>query len=340
MKFSNRFLELPKPAVIALCFLTIFVIGISDYFTKWEVSLFIFYGFPIFGMAWHIDRRWGIVAGLACAIVWYFANLDTHPFTTTAGYVWATVNRMVYFIFTAIGGAAMRQQREENRARLAAMARTRELEQEIVRVSEREQIRIGQDLHDSLCQNLVAIDCAAACLKSDLEAQQRPEAREAASIQKMLRDAVLEARGIARGISPLPMDSESLPAAVNELAETSRQIRRVPISVKVSGAIDVPDPHDALHIYRIVQEALSNALRHSNATQIVITLDQEGADLSVSISDNGSGLPASGIHAHGMGLHTMRYRAQLLGTTLQTIRNPEGGTTISFKVSLSHERKS
>ena len=107
---------------------------------------------------------------------------------------------MAYFLFVAIGGAAMKAQREEMRARLEAMVRARELEQEIVRVSEHEQMRIGQDLHDGLCQNLVAIDCALACLKSDLEGKRLPETEAAEVIRRMLKEAFVEARSLARGI--------------------------------------------------------------------------------------------------------------------------------------------
>jgi signal transduction histidine kinase len=85
----------------------------------------------------------------------------------------------------AIGGAALRNQREEVRARMGAMMRAWVLEQEIVKVSEREQMRIGQDLHDGLCQYLAAVDCAAACLKADLKARALPEAAAAGAIQPM-----------------------------------------------------------------------------------------------------------------------------------------------------------
>ena len=94
----------------------------------------------------------------------------------------------------------MKAQREEMRARLDAMVRARELEYEIARVSEHEQMRIGQDLHDGLCQNLVAIDCALACLKSDLEGKRLPETEAAEVIRRMLKEAFVEARSLARGI--------------------------------------------------------------------------------------------------------------------------------------------
>ena len=192
MKVADTILEQPKWAVFSAAILLIAGIGYLDYMTEFGLSFFIFYGVPIFTIAWLGERTAAVVIAVASGVIWYLANLPTHPYTTHEAYVWASVNRAAYFVFVAIGGAAMRAQREEARAKVEAVTRARELEQELVRVSEHEQLRIGRDLHDGLCQNLAAIDCAAACLKADLESSASPEVAMATTIQKMLRDAVTE----------------------------------------------------------------------------------------------------------------------------------------------------
>ncbi len=173
----------------------------------------------------------------------------------------------------------MKSQRDEIRARMEAMTRARALEQEIVRVTEREQMRIGQDLHDGLCQNLAAIDCAAACLKSDLESRAVPEAAAAGNIQKLLQEAIVEARNLARGISPVHMDAENLPAALEDLVASANRATQAAITFAVRGQITIGDTQTAIHLYRIAQEALRNAVRHSGAGQVAVGVERRGAAL-------------------------------------------------------------
>jgi signal transduction histidine kinase len=253
--------------------------------------------------------------------------MGSHPYRTTSGYAWASINRLAYFIFVAIGGTALHNQREEMHARLRAMQRAQALEHEIVRVSEREQMRIGQDLHDGLCQQLAAIDCAAACLKADLETEERPEARAADTIQQMLRDAMLEARSLARGISPVHSDADDLPAVLEELAEKTNQAGVAATTFIQTGDVQRLEPQTALHLYRIAQEAVRNALKHAEASRIEIEL-QGSPSLKVSVADNGRGF-AVRPSSKGMGVGTMRYRARLIGADLRITQRDGGGTLVT-----------
>lgn len=308
------------------------LIGYADYITDWEWSLFVFYAFPILLFARRGDLRLAILTAMLCGIAWFWANQNSHPYRTTSGYAWASLNRLAYFVFVAIGGTALHNQREEMRARLRAMQRAQALEHEIVRVSEREQMRIGQDLHDGLCQQLAAIDCAAACLKADLETEARPEARAADTIQQMLRDAVLEARSLARGISPVHADADDLPAVLEELAEKTNQTEAVTATFTQIGEVQRMDPQTALHLYRIAQEAVRNALKHAQASRIEIEL-QEGASLKVSVTDNGRGFTRTST-SKGMGVGTMRYRARLIGAALDIAQRDGGGTIVTCTLPL------
>lgn len=302
------------------------LIGYADYVTDWEWSLFIFYALPILLFTRRGELRLALVAAVLCGVAWFCANWASHPYRTASGYTWASVNRLAYFIFVAIGGTALHNQREEMRARLLALQRAQALEHEIVRVSEREQMRIGQDLHDGLCQQLAAIDCAAACLKSDLENEARPEAQAADVIQQMLRDAVLEARSLARGISPVHADAEDLPAVLEELAEKTNQAGPAATTFTQVGDVQRLEPQTALHLYRIVQEAVRNALKHAQASRIEIALEERDS-LKVSVADNGCGF-AVRRSSKGMGVGTMRYRARLIGGELHIGQGADGGTLV------------
>lgn len=335
MKIADTVLALPKQWLVSASITLIAVIGWLDYVTEFGLSFFIFYGVPIFVIGWLGLRNTAIVIALASGLIWYLANLPTQPYETHQAYIWASANRAAYFVFVAIGGAAIRAQREESRAKIEALTRARELEQEIVRVSEREQMRIGQDLHDGLCQNLVAIDCAAACLKADLEAQASPGAGMAAVIQKMLRDCVVEARKVARGIFPVQVDAAGLSAALHELVATTNQLRQTSATFETHGEIRIENPEVAMHLYRIAQEALSNALRHAGAGSVTIDLSQHGSRLTMTIADDGCGFGSREQTSAGMGLNTMRYRAQQLGADLAIVSDSAGGTMVRCALDLS-----
>lgn len=303
------------------------IIGVADYFTDWEWSMFIFYAIPILVFANKGSLKLALVTAILCGVVWHVANMASHPYRTTAGYTWASFSRMVYFIFVAIGGTALRKQREEMRARLEASQRARALEHEIVRVSEREQMRIGQDLHDGLCQQLAAIDCAAACLRADLETQDRPEASAAEAIQKMLKDAVLEARSLARGISPVHADAEDLPAVMEELTASANLADGIEATFTQEGTEPSLPPQTSLHVYRIAQEAVRNAIKHAGCSRIDIRLRQTAETLEVSVMDDGKGFVEK-TNVKGMGVGTMRYRARLIGAELIMERPESGGTKV------------
>jgi len=328
MTFSAALHAQPKALIFLEALVLVLVIGILDSVGGWDVSMFLFYALPILLVVWFCDRRSAILCALICGVVWFWAKKENHPYATSPAYLWATFNRLAYFLFVAIGGAAMKNEREENRARMEALTRARDLEQEIVRVSEHEQMRIGQDLHDGLCQTLVAIDCAAACLKADLEARSLPEADAAAVLQKLLKGAVLEARGLARGIFPVQMDAQGLPTALEELVATTNRSRQLVATLELDGDVGVHDPQVAMHLYRIAQQALSNVLTHAHASQVTVRLSRQGDWLTMSVTDDGCGFLQTESLPRGMGLRTMRYRARLISGELAVETDPSRGTQI------------
>jgi signal transduction histidine kinase len=328
VKLADVFPTQTKAVVAVEALVLSLLIGYVDYRTAWETSLFIFYAAPIFLMSWYGDRRSGILFAILSGIIWFVANYEANPYETQEGYAWATFNRVIYFIFVAIGCTAIRLQREESRAKIEAMTRARELEQELVRASEREQMRIGQDLHDGVCQSLAAIDCATECLRAELEGVSPPQAEAAGAIQKMLRDTMVEARNLARGLFPVPIDAHGLLAAVQDLVTSANRQRQISVKLSAPGEIHIRDRGMAMHLFRIAQEALNNAVRHAEARNITVTLRQENGRLLLSVEDDGRGLPTTVESSTGMGLRTMRYRAQLIGATLTVGTRPAGGTSI------------
>ena len=189
------------------------------------------------------------------------------------------------------------------------------LEQEVLEIIGAEQRRIGQDLHDGLCQHLAGIEFRAAVVADQLAAV--PEAqREILKISELIREGARQARMLSRGLSPVSLEAEGLMSALAELAESAGDLFGNCCRFKCPKPVGVPDNVVATHLYRIAQEAISNAARHGRAKSIVVALDKTSDGIQLSIRDDGCGFPVVPSCAGGMGLHIMRYRAELIGATL------------------------
>jgi two-component system, LuxR family, sensor kinase FixL len=203
------------------------------------------------------------------------------------------------------------------------------LEKEILEISEREQRRIGQDLHDGLCQHLAGIELMSQVLEQKLARRSKAAAARAGDIAKNVRDAIGHTRLLARGLSPVTLESEGLMSALQELALNTEKIFHVTCRFDCHPPVLVSDYPAATHLFRLAQEAVSNALKHGKAKRIFIRLKEERGRLALSIVDNGSGIPAQIPKSKGMGLRIMQSRAGMIGGTLAIERNAVGGTSVT-----------
>jgi signal transduction histidine kinase len=309
------------------------IIGWLDYATGSELSLFALYGVPIFMAVWYGSWRSGILLAVACTVIWWFANREESTFTTWWGYHMAAASRFILFVMVAVASGLLKAKQKADQARIEALERTRELEQEIVRVSEREQRRIGQDLHDGLCQHLAAIGCAAKSLADDLQKCQHPEVSAAQEIEQLIKKAVVEARDLARGMFPVQMDAAGLCAALEGLAATTSRLTSADVTFAEVGEAHVADAATAMHLYRIAQESVANAIKHAAPHQVSITLEGAEDSLRLRVEDDGSGLFREPTIVSGMGLRTMAYRARLIGATLEIQERHGSGTRVLCELS-------
>jgi signal transduction histidine kinase len=311
----------------ALTYLTL--IAAIDLVTTWQFSMFIFYCLPVYLVAAYFPKKTALGFVCLAAILSTIAAYDSIPVRGLGGYVWSAINRLGGLFFASACGISLRNSREEMQRRYEALQRTQELEREIVRVGELEQQRIGQDLHDGVCQTLAALDCAAQCLKLDLDNDGSPRTGLATEIQRQLSAATLEARNMARGIFPVSISADTLPDALQDLVTTMDGLFNGTIGFERDEDIVVHDAVEAMHLYRITQEALSNAMRHANATHIGVEVRQNEHQLAISVTDNGCGSAIQDLkRPNGMGWHTMRYRANLLGAELSLRTEPGHGTEV------------
>ena len=211
-------------------------------------------------------------------------------------------------------------------------ARLAEREGQILEISDREQARIGQELHDGLCQQLVSLAFDANSLERQLSAESRAEAQVAKRLSHYLDQAITEARQVSRGLFPVRLEVEGLPSALEELARTTRERFHVKCRFEANqGAFPDAQPI-ATHLYRIAQEAVSNALKHSQATSIAIRLGAQAQQLELQVEDNGIGIPHGSVqNCKGMGIHIMEYRARSIGGRL-TMEPGSSGTVVSCRV--------
>ncbi len=202
------------------------------------------------------------------------------------------------------------------------------LEREVLAASSREQRRIGRDLHDGLGQHLTGILCLSSGIACTLSEKGLSEAEDAAEIGRMVKQAINQTRALAKGLSPVVLEANGLEAALGELA--LHVVKIFGISCVFEGRVygGLGDAGVSEELYRIAQEAVSNAVKHSQAEQIVMTLESNESGTVLTVKDDGIGIPGGDWQSKGMGLRNMVYRARMIGATLEIRRNPSGGTAI------------
>lgn len=331
MNLSSAFKKQAAHWIFSEMVMAILCVGYVDYASGYSVSLFIFYGAPIFAVAWFCSKRHGILAALIAGIIWWWADVMTdHPYDYNWQQAWETGVRLGFFIFVARVGALLRAHTLMAQTRIALLEHSQRLEREIIAISEREQRRIGQDLHDGICQYLAALGCAAASLESDLSQRHlAAEAHVAGDLAKFLQNAVIQTRDLARGLVPLQMDETSLALALENLADSVTRLQGISCTFALNGSLAAFDETRAMHLYRIAQEAINNATKHGRAGRIALSLQANGGATTLSITDDGVGISKTKSSKDGIGLSIMSYRARLTGGELQIDEPEEGGTIVS-----------
>ncbi|MCE9518071.1 MAG: PAS domain S-box protein [Verrucomicrobia bacterium] len=211
----------------------------------------------------------------------------------------------------------------------------KDLEQKILELSEEEQRRIGQDIHDDLCQQLSAIGCLAQVVQQKLRHAGNEDAANLSEVVHLVSQANARAREMSRGLVPVVLESEGLMSALGELTNGTEKIFRVSCRFWCDKPVLVRDNKIAVQLYRIAQEAMGNAIKHSHADRIELSLSAADGQIVLRIRDNGVGIPdhAPG-RGTGLGLLTMTHRAKMLGGRLTVGPDETGGTEVVCSVPL------
>ena len=202
------------------------------------------------------------------------------------------------------------------------------MEKEILEISNREQQRLGHDLHDGVCQQLAAIAYRTHILARHLKETDAAESAEASDISNLINESLVQTRTVARGLFPVRLEEDGLSAAVEELTAGIGKLYNIKCVFSSNGALPTLHSSVAMHLHFIAQEAIMNAAKHSRASLINVRLAKENNDLVLSVQDNGVGFQVSERDHDGMGIGIMRYRAKVIGAVLELIAQPEQGTRI------------
>ena len=202
------------------------------------------------------------------------------------------------------------------------------LEKSILEISEKEKGRIAQDLHDGLGQHLTGVAFLSKVLERKLIEKSVPDAYDAAKIARLVNEAINQTRELARGLLPVQSGSKGLMSALRHLASEVEELFDISCRFRVDEDVSIRNSDLATHLYRIAQEAVTNAIKHGQSRQIFIGLSHRPGKVILSIQDDGSGFTNRLKNKEGMGIRTMNYRANMIGASLDIQKNPTGGTVV------------
>src|SRR5664280_463982 len=212
----------------------------------------------------------------------------------------------------------------------------KQLEKEVIDISERERLKIGYELHDDLGQHLIGIDVMTKVLTNKLETISPDNALYASDINKLVKEAIEKTRRLARGLCPVLLTSLGLESSLEELAGNTSNIFNISCVFNCPRHIPIEDNTLATHLYYVAKESIHNAIEHGKSSKIWIEFLNNNGNISLSILDNGIGIKDTS-KATGIGLRIMNYRARMIGASLRIESDPGGGTLVTC--TFTQERK-
>jgi len=334
-----KFLEGLSPAAlfVPLAALT----GISafvDYIIGTDTTLTVIYMFPIGIAAWFLGTRIAYGFAVVSSVLGVGGDiLGGAYYSTSLVPVWNVASRCAIFVLAVELIVALRDlhydleaRAEERAAKLTSEIEARErLELELLNISEREQRRVGHDIHDSLCQYLTGTALAGQVLAHNLISQNSPQAGNAARVVELIESSITLARNLASGLNTVRLSTDGLMESLESYAASTCDLFKISCRFECPLPVPVNDTETAEHLYRIAQEAVNNAIKHGQSKNVLIRLDASEDGILLEIVDDGKGLPPAPLMGKGMGLRIMSYRAERIGAQFSIRRHDKVGTIVS-----------
>lgn len=328
----------PRPWVaILIGAVVILGIGSVDMMVTPQLGSAFFYLLPVLYVSRHASWK----AAVGCAVLACLVSLNADIITERPGtpvtlpFANAALRLGVLLIVVRLVDSlrslndSLEARVRDRTARLEAEVKERlKLENHILEIRETEQARIGQDIHDGLCQHLVATAFSTSMLQRKLEERDSREVADAAKIVGLIDDAITQARDVAKGLYPVRLDEAGLETALLALANGASKRAGLRCSVNVAEVPSALSEGTAVQLYRIAQEAVNNTLKHSDATELDIEFESALGSFDLRVRDNGKGMREGARSEEGMGLHIMEYRAKAIGAKLEIAPNNGRGVTV------------
>jgi signal transduction histidine kinase len=319
-----------KISGILISFGLLATVGLVDYATGYKLTFFLFYLLPILFALKRVGQAFAFVVSMMSIVVWLLANMAAgEHYDDLLTPAWNMGIRLAIFLMTIILVSArdelqvlVRQRTEKLRQEINER---RQLEKQLLEIAECEQRRIGHDLHDSLGQHLTATALAGKVLAKKLADKSLTESAAANRLVDLMEESIEITRKLARSLHPVELEADGLAIALQNLANNISKAFGVVCRFESSGSMALAGVELEVQLYRIAQEAVSNAIRHGRARQIVIALATSGKNILLTVTDDGIGLAADARAKKGMGLHIMDYRARMVGATFDVQNLPAGG---------------
>jgi len=347
-RVQSRIFRLPLITAVLVTFLLETVVGTADYYAPYQYVFTIFYLIPILFSEWYINAWFAVFISILSTGVAIYGDFEAGAKYSVPLTIWLIGVRLGFYFLVIWLIARLKILQEELEAKVlertaaltTEMTKRKELEREILAVSEREQHRIGHELHDSLCQHLTGTALAGQVLARKISAVSPPEADAMKNIVKLTEEGIEMARSIARGLFPVEFDDAGLMSALEELAGKTTDLHGIDCRFECKKAVYINNPEIAGHLYRIAQEAVRNAVTHSHAGRILILFNETENGTRLVVRDNGTGIDNSTATHKGMGLKIMEYRSSMIGATFD-IQSDGTGTSIACVLNqLSQQKQS
>jgi signal transduction histidine kinase len=335
-------LTLSRKALAVVCLLLVGIVGYIDYLTGYERSLLLFYLLPISLAAWFGSLIFSLAIVVLSVAVWKLSDLAAG--IPAIGFWNAGMAFFSYALFAGVLSRLRtlvleldRRVHERTAALQHEVAKRQRLNEEIVRVADRERRRLGHDLHDSLGQHLTGTALAAQVLKEKLVERSAPEVPEAEKLVRYVEEGIDLTRNLARGFFSPELEPDGLIVALQGLAENITERFRINCVFDGDKLVRIYDSTAATQLYRIAQEAAINSVKHAAAKRIDIRLAMDGPELSLTIIDDGIGFPVKLPQPVGIGLRLMRHSAALTGAIFDVLRNGRTVTISTCKINIPRD---
>ncbi|MEP0548900.1 MAG: PAS domain S-box protein [Rhodothermales bacterium] len=210
------------------------------------------------------------------------------------------------------------------------------LEAEVLRATDEERRRLGRDLHDGLGSHLVGLGMLVRGLARRSRETAPDLTDELVEVARLIDEGAEQARALAHGLNPVDVDGQGPAVALARLAADTDAHTDLRCTFEASPDLPPLRSEVAMQLYRIAQEAVTNALRHAEATRVTISLSVEGDAVVLTVEDDGRGLAGTPRpQERGLGLQTMAYRARMIGGKFDLRANPAGGLVVVCRVPMA-----